>query len=247
MANILLVGETWIIQETHIKGFDSFSTSRFGEGGKDWMRTLEAAGHTVTNLPAHLVPQEMPSTVAALDAWDVVVLSDIGANSLAVPLDVWLGGRAPNALVAVRDWVKAGGALVMCGGYLSFAGIDGKGRYAETAVEEALPVTISAHDDRVENPEHNRPHTVLPQHPLASGVSADWGEISGYNRFTADADSSVVVTVGSDPFIVAGEYGAGRSLAFATDIGPHWAPDSFVKSADYTTFWTNAVDWLVAR
>ena len=119
--------------------------------------------------------------------------------------------------------------------------------YAGTAVEEALPVTVSPHDDRVENPEFNRPTTVDVDHPLAAGLPTAWSAIRGYNRFVADEGSSVVVTVGADPFIVAGAYGEGRSLVFATDIGPHWAPQSFLESEAYRTFWPNAIDWLTAR
>lgn len=102
MAKDLLVGETWIIQETHLKWFDSFSISRFGEGGKDWATTVESAGHEVTQLAAHLVPQEMPSTADDLATYDVIVLSDIGASSLAVPLAVWLSGTGSNEMIALR-------------------------------------------------------------------------------------------------------------------------------------------------
>ena len=48
--------------------------------------------------------------------------------------------------------MRDGGGLLMIGGYLSFAGIDGKARYHGTPVEDALPVTIAATDDRVEAP-----------------------------------------------------------------------------------------------
>jgi len=244
LSKVLLVGETWIIQETHIKGFDSFSTSRFGVGGADWSRTVEAGGHVVTNLPAHLVPQEMPSTPEALAQYDVIVLSDIGANSLAVPLDVWLGGTGANAMVALREWVRAGGAVVMCGGYLSFAGIDGKGKYHRTPVEEFLPVTVLPYDDRVENPEFNVPVTVALEHELVRGLSQSWPAISGYNRVMAKDGAQLIATVGDDPFIVAGTFGEGRTLVFATDIGPHWAPQPFLDSDAYRQFWPRAIDWL---
>lgn len=244
MANVLLVGETWIIQETHIKGFDSFTTTHFGNGSGDWTAAVEAGGHSVTHLPAHEVPVRMPSTVADLSEWDVIVLSDIGSNSLAVPDSIWTGGEGRNAMVALRDWTRAGGGLAMCGGYLSFGGFDGKARYAGTPVEEALPVIVFAGDDRVENPEHNRPVGTGATHALSGSAAADWPPVGGYNRFRARPGADVHVTVGDDPFVVTQSFGAGRALAFATDIGPHWAPDAFVASDAYRAFWPRVVDWL---
>ncbi len=41
---------------------------------------------------------------------------------------------------------------VMIGGYMSFAGIDGKAGYGKTCLQDVLPVTVSASDDRVEKP-----------------------------------------------------------------------------------------------
>jgi uncharacterized membrane protein len=50
----------------------------------------------------------------------------------------------------------------MIGGYLSFAGIQGKTRYHDTPVETALAVTISPHDDRAERPEACTPPSSSP-------------------------------------------------------------------------------------
>ena len=79
----------------------------------------------------------------ALRQYDVVILSDIGANSLLLSPDTFERSlSAPNRLALLRDWTATGGGLVMVGGYLTFQGIDAKGRYAGSAVEEALPVTL---------------------------------------------------------------------------------------------------------
>ena len=58
----------------------------------------------------------------------------------------------------------------MIGGYLSFAGIEGKARYHGTPVETALPVTISAPDER---PEGVRPAVVQPRHLVLDAVPDD--------------------------------------------------------------------------
>lgn len=244
MARVLLVGESWMMHTTHVKGFDSFSTSEYAVGCDDWVEVVTGAGHQVEHMPAHSAPDDFPRTAAAFDAWDVVVLSDIGANSLAIPTVVWHGGTAPNPLDALEEWVLAGGGLAMCGGYLSFAGFEAKARFADTAVERALPVRISHTDDRVENPTDGTPVPTGVEHPVLHGVSANWPRVSGYNRLVAKPESQTLLAVGADPFLVTGTHGRGRSLAFATDIGPHWAPPPFLASPAYRTFWPAGIRWL---
>jgi uncharacterized membrane protein len=247
VARVLLVGESWMMHTTHVKGFDSFTTSEYAVGCDDWVAVLTGAGHVVDHLPAHKAPDDFPRTAAGFGTWDVVVLSDIGANSLAIPGVVWHGGAAPNPLDALDQWVLAGGGLAMCGGYLSFAGFEAKARFAGTAVERALPVRISRTDDRVENPTEGTPRTVDGAHPVMRGVPKAWPRVSGYNQLVAKPDGDVLVQVGEDPFVVTGRHGQGRSLAFATDIGPHWAPPDFLASEAYRSFWPAAIAWLAAE
>ena len=104
-----------------------------------------------------------------------MVLSDIGANSLLLSPDTFeRSAVAPNRLAAVEQYVRDGGGLLMIGGYLSFAGIEGKARYHGTPVEDALPVLISQHDDRAEMPQGVQPTVCLSGHPVLDGVPADW-------------------------------------------------------------------------
>jgi uncharacterized membrane protein len=244
MARVLLVGESWSTHSIHTKGFDSFTTSEYAEGAQAWIDVLAGAGHTVDWLRAHEAPHRFPRTAGDLAAWEVVVLSDIGANSLAITTEVWNGGRSPNPLDGLDEWVQAGGGLAMCGGYLSFSGIEAKAAFAGTGVERALPVQISRTDDRVENPTDNVPRTVVPDHPVTRGVGTGWPAVGGYNRVVAKPGADQLVTVGEDPLVVTWTHGRGRALAFTTDIGPHWAPDEFVSSAAYRTLWPAAIEWL---
>jgi uncharacterized membrane protein len=179
-----------------------------------------------------------------LDGYDVVILSDIGSNSLLLsPATFERSLSAPNRLALLRDWVAAGGGLIMVGGYLTFQGIEGKGRYAGSAVEDALPVLISPVDDRVERPEGVAPTVCAPAHPLAAGLPGNWPEILGYNRLTARPEAATVAMAGEDPLLVGWDFGQGRSVAFASDCGPHWAPPAFVEWQGYPTLWQNIADW----
>ncbi len=228
----------------HQKGFDSFATTAYGTGHQWLQAALEAGGWEVTHLPNHLAAAEFPTSKDELDTYDVVILSDIGANTLLLsPATFERSRTSPNRLTLLRDWVAAGGGLVMVGGYLTFQGIEAKGQYAGTAIEEALPVTIQRYDDRVELPEGVAPLVTSPEHPLASGLPGAWPAILGYNRLTARPDATVVATAGQDPLLAAWPYGKGHAVAFASDCGPHWAPPEFVEWEGYATLWQNIANW----
>ena len=241
---VLIAGESWTVHSIHQKGFDSFTTTEYSEG-VGWLRAaLESGGWSVDYQPAHVAAREFPATASALAAYDCVILSDVGANTLLIHPDTFLRFKAlPNRLEAVRDYVANGGGLVMVGGYMTFQGIEGKARYHDTPVEDALPVTIEAGDDRRETPQGATPSVALAGHPIVAGLQLRWPQLLGYNRIAAKPGAAVVALVGADPLIVAGAYGKGRGVAFASDCGPHWAPPSFVNWEGYTPLWRQIAGW----
>ena len=154
MTRVLLAGESWTTTSIHVKGFDSFTTVEYAEGGGALIAALEGAGHDVTFMPNHVAATEFPFTRDGLAAFDVVLLSDIGANTLLVPPVVFSRGETrPNRLELLRDWVLAGGGLGMVGGYLSFQGIEAKANYRTSPLAGVLPVEMELGDDREETPE----------------------------------------------------------------------------------------------
>jgi uncharacterized membrane protein len=188
--------------------------------------------------------REFPATVEALAGYSAVILSDIGANTLLLHPDTFTRSVVlPNRLHALRDYVAAGGGLVMAGGYLTFQGIDAKGQYAGSAVEEALPVTLMRADDRVESPQGVAPAVTDAGHPIVSGIPGPWPALLGYNRVTAKAGASLIATLGADPLLVAGSFGKGRGVAFTSDCAPHWAPPPFLDWAGYGPLWNGIVEW----
>ena len=89
---------------------------------------------------AHDVPERFPRTVEELAAYDVVILSDIGANSFVLPPETLpRGRRAANPLLALADWTRRGGGLMMAGGYLSFQGFQARANFARSAVAPCCP------------------------------------------------------------------------------------------------------------
>ena len=248
MSRVLLAGESWSTTSIHTKGLDSFITSLYEEGAADFIAVLEAAGHEVTFQPSHVAADHFPYTIEELAAYDVVVLSDIGANTLLVPKAVFVGGQSvPNRLRSLAEWVAAGGALLMVGGYLSFQGIEGKANYRNTPLAEVLPVLMEVGDDREETPEGSTAHVTDHGHPVTQGIPEPGPRILGFQRLEARVGTQVLAMVGDHPLLVVGTHGAGRVAAFATDMGPHWLPRGFVEWPGYARLWQQLAAWLADK
>jgi len=243
--NVLLVGESWVSEATHYKGFDSFTTVTFHTGADWFNEALLEHGIHVTQMMAHEVPGNFPFEADSLDAYDVIVLSDIGTNSFLLPTETWLQGQSkPNRLQVLAEWVRGGGGLLMAGGYLSFQGFEGKARFHDSPIEEILPVTISPYDDRVEAPQGAQPHLENHDHAIVRGVSHEWPVLLGYNRVTMKDDATLVASVDGDVLIATQQVGRGRTAVWTSDIGPHWCPEQFVRWDDFSTLMSGIVRWL---
>lgn len=246
---VLLVGESWVSAANHYKGFDTFSSVTFHLGAEPLVEALKGSAFALTYMPSHEAAGGFPFTMEGLSRWDAILLSDVGANTLLLPPEVWLHGRTmPNRLKLIRDWTAAGGGLMMIGGYLSFQGIDGRARWRRTPVEEALPVSCLPYDDRIEAPEGIVAEIADPSHPIVRGLEAPWPQLLGANEVTAKPGSHVIARLppdqGGHPLLVSGAHGKGRTLAWMSDIGPHWLPQRFVDWDGYARLWRQALGWL---
>ena len=182
--NVLLVGESWVTAETHTKGFDQFGSVSFHLGAEPLVAALKDSDFDLTYMPAHEAAAGFPFALEGLARYDAIILSDIGTNTFLLSPDVWRRGKpTPNRLKLIREWTRAGGGLMMIGGYLSFQGIDGKARWRATPVEEALPVSCLPYDDRLEIPEGFSPRIVGDAtHPLLAGLDGPWPLLLGANE-----------------------------------------------------------------
>lgn len=242
--SLLLVGESWFSHTIHQKGFDSFTTSTYEEGCAEFVTALESRGWAVEHIPGHLVEARMPSTVQALRKHAVIVLSDVGSNTFLLGRRTFFGGQvAPDLLELLAAYTSGGGGLVMVGGYMSFGGIDGKAGYGKTCLQEVLPVCVIPGDDRVERPAGVVPAVHLADHPTVARIAGPWPRLLGYNRLTPKPPGEVVASCGSDPLLAVGTYGRGRSVAFASDLGPHWAPAEFTSWEGYPELWNGIACW----
>lgn len=244
----LLIGESWMVHTVEAKGFDTFTFDSYGVGTEYIEPVLSAEGFSFTHMPSHRVTLDFPKTVEALHAYDVIIISDVGANTFLLPAETFSQcERSVNKLKLLKDYVLSGGGLLMAGGYLSFMGIEGKGKYHDSVLEEVLPVNFLSHDDRMEHPEGIDVSIDPDAHPIFEGVGNVLPGILGYNKALAKPGCPVIATIENDPLIVLGEYGKGRSIAYATDVAPHWSSPEFCQSAAYAALWRNMVRYLSGR
>jgi uncharacterized membrane protein len=245
MARILVAGEQVTGTGVDVKGFDSFAVNADKEDGQTLVDALAGGGHEVAWMRTNHVARHFPETIEAMRAYDVVILSDVGSNTLLLHPDMLANcNRHPNRLKLLADYVRQGGGLVMVGGWMSFAGIDGKARYHGSPLEEALPVTCLPYDDRQERPEGVVPAVLRADHPVLAGVPADWPFFLGYNRVAPKAGAETVLAFGPDPLLSVWIHGKGRAAAFTSDCAPHWGPPGFLDWAGYPVFWNALVCWL---
>lgn len=246
--HVLVVGESWIKHTVHLKGFDQFHTTDYEEGAGVFLGALADSGFKVTYIRAHEISLRFPKTTEGLKEFDVVVLSDIGSNSFLLCAETFnRSERTTNRLSNLVEFVEGGGGLVMVGGYMSFAGIDGRARYGTSPLAAALPVNMLDHDDRVEAPEGIVPTVEAPDHAVLGGVPADWPFLLGYNRVIAKPDAKIVARCGADPLLAVRTVGTGRSVAFTSDLAPHWAPPEFLAWPHYRKLWASIMTWASNR
>jgi uncharacterized membrane protein len=249
---VLLVGETWLSSATHFKGFDQFGSVTFHSGAEPLIKALEGSAFDLTHMPAHEAVEKLPFDLDGLNAYDAILLSDIGASSLLLHPDVWLHGKTvPNRLKLLKEWTAQGGGLAMIGGYFSFQGIDGRARWRRTPVEDVLQVECLPYDDRLEIPEgFSAVVDANSSHPILNGLDSEWPLLLGANevRLKPEAGIEVLASLpedqGGHPLLVTGTFGNGRTLAWMSDVSPHWLPASFSNWPGYTTLWRNALGWL---
>ena len=188
--------------------------------------------------------------ILAEEQFDVIILENLNARAIAA-----------EHLQQLSEMVDAGKGFLMIGGYHSF----GPGGYGATPVADILPVTF----DRFEQQALGATATVqdafhlqgqiqmLPQgrHPITRLATeaeneARWQSLpplNGANKFSGTKDRARVLLASprEDPLLVAGEYGAGRTLAFAGDSTWQWKRAGFEQ--EMRQFWRQMILWLVHR
>jgi uncharacterized membrane protein len=190
-----------------------------------------------------------------LTSFDVVLLQDFDYAPYQ------MGPYLP----LIRDYVAQGGGLAMIGGTLAFDG----GGYAETPLAQVLPVrmrpTSASGAAIVEGPFSPEPVTALLHHPLIELYPEPSQTVAAFRRLEPLVGANALMGVregsaillahptakvdngGRLPILSVGNFGKGRTLAFATDTSWHWSMPTAGRGGDpsaYDRFWDRAVRWL---
>mgnify|MGYP005628048801 FL=1 len=162
-------------------------------------------------------------------------------------------------LANIKNFVENGGAFAMIGGDLSFQG----GSYAQTEIEQILPVELNATSQPFKNESFNlqlertpsrHPILQLEKEPSANGEA--WGnlpELNGINiglkpRNNSNVLASFIKGGVKYPVLVTGRIGKGRSLVIATDSLWNWHFRQVGEGGSgrhYNRFWNNLISWLI--
>jgi uncharacterized membrane protein len=254
MKPVLLAGETFLVTSTVAKGYDVGSSHQYVNGATQFIAALAARDIEVRQIGGERCETDFPASLEALREFSAVVLSDVGALSLYFSPQTRAGHPSVDRLELLRKWVESGGGLIMAGGYTSFQGMDGMARYHDTPVEDCLPVNCLPHSDGLEAPEGLTPEIVAGSnaHPILRGVGSPFPLILGMNKVVLGGAASDLILLcrhrgREQPLLACQHYGKGRSVAWMSDIGPHWLSRSFLSWRHYGQFMANMVSWVAGQ
>lgn len=249
---VLLAGETFSATTTVAAGSDVVVSATWTNGATAFNAALASAGITVTQIGGERCGAEFPRDLEALGRYRAVVVSDVSALTLLVTPEARAGRVGVNRLELLKAYVENGGGLLMAGGYMGYQGMFGTAGFHDTALEEVLPVRCFPWRDGLEAPEGLHP-TVQYRHPILTGIDKPMPPILGLNRvdFRQDGTSRLAVTCAYRgkkwPLLATREYGRGKTVAWTTDIGPHWLSQDFIAWPLYGKLMANIMLWLVGH
>lgn len=246
---VLLLGESYSATHTFVRGRNYVTLPQFGHFGTELVKMLEKEDLDVTLIYTHDIPEKCPIYKEDFARYDVVILSDVGSDTMLMQPRKPDGTRYPNRLKELVRYAEDGGGVMMVGGYFGFSGIGNQARYHMTPLAEALPVHISDYDDRVECPEGVKPVVIETEKTTMFDDIAmkDCPEFGGYNKTTAKDGAKVFATFYGDPFLAGMQFGKGRTFAFTSDCAPDWAPLDVLAWEGYSKMLANVIRWTAGE
>lgn len=247
--DVLYVGDYKLQVNQYYAGADSFQV--FQRKVRDYEPLLEALNGVsavdVTHMDSAAAIEEFPRSVNSLQEYDALILSDLTRGTLEPHFDPD-SIPGPNLLKLIRRFVEDGGGLLYCGGWMTFQGYQGTGNWAGTPVEKVLPVEIRpVYDDRFERPEGGEIKLTNTDHELVAPLDPDaLPVVYGYNvTGELKQGATSLATVDGNHLLAVGEFGQGRTVAYASDPGDKWGFD-MMEWDGYADFWVRALEWATS-
>ncbi len=247
-SNVLYLGDTAINQQaSYLAGIMSYYDISFDYISSDEKFSLEKLGQDTR----------------------LIIISDYpSANFTASQID------------AIVERVKGGMGILMIGGWESFTGLGGD--YGKTKLSEVLPVRIKDSDDRINQSDpclvkKEIDHEILEGLDLENAVPV----IGGFNDVEAKDGATTILSsqrfrayhrgngfefspYKTAPLLVVGEFGLGKTAAFASDVAPHWVgpfvdwgssrvtaqadgAEAIEVGDSYALFFKNLIQWLCGQ
>jgi uncharacterized membrane protein len=214
-------------------------------------RALDSAQEIQADLrvirrPVSEDPSVLPNEELAPGKYDVLVLGDVPAKFLT---------EFQHKLLV--EAVKRGAGLIMLGGRSSF----GAGGWADTAVDQILPVQIHPGDGQMKEEQGIpfKPNPLglenyilrLSSNPNESGrIWSAMPPLPGANRLGPAKEGATILAAAPDgePLMVSQNVPKGRVLAFAGETWP-WARDLLhdESRAAHRRLWRQMILWLAQK
>ena len=245
--DVLYAGDNEQTTNHLFAGAESFQVYQ-GET-KDYQPLQSALSDESTISVDHLTGREaikkFPKSNEELAEYDVVVLSDISRDTL-LPHFLPDAVPGPNRPKLIKNYVSSGGALLYCGGYMSYQGYHGRGNWHDSHVADILPIEIlPVPDDRVDTPEGVDPTIKNTEHPVTQSINEnEFPTVYGYNKTgQLKSGAELLATVDTNNLLAAGQYNDGRVLAYTSDPSRKWGLN-LIDWEGYQDFWQQGLHWL---
>ena len=253
MKRLLLAGETFAYVEAAASGRSIGLSSRYANGATHFLAAMEGTSFAIEQMPSERCEADFPKSAEALECYSAVILSDVSALTLLFTPEIATGAcvrqspEAPVRLCRERRQLDDGGWL-----YESYQRMEGRAHYHETPVEDCLPVIWLPSSDALEAPEGLLP-TVVRSQPIVAAAPSLWPPVLGLNKVIVRTTDDVTLIADAEycghrlPLLAVREFGAGRTLAFMTDIGPHWMSQQFLASGWNGDLMRGMMGWLCRK
>lgn len=210
-------------------------------------------GAEVEAIPSWELYRMSPDQFDAKLAWaDIIIFGDVETQSLHLNPAFFANQfdkkyvTFPDRFDLLKQWIKNGGHFHMNGGWFSFGGHQGYGRWGRCSWqkdtdERVLAVDCLETDDLIESTASFEVRTTAPAHPAVRDL--DWSTVPpilGFNETRPGPGATVIAEIRNGnawyPLLAERRVGQGRSTAWTTSGSPHWGLN-LMKWEHYDRFW----------